>query len=176
MKYKFRNFLRDDQGSLSVLILAFLLASILVLMALTNISSIYLAKRTLTQGTEAATQRGVRNLNFEKYYEKQSILLDSDPGIPIDCSRGRKDALDAMDNWISLSKNEVQSLGRANLIDAEISEFHCDGYEISLSTLARIKLPFAVPIFGIEEVQIRSQVSSIAERKITSNFYGIDIN
>lgn len=176
MKDRFRQFLRDEQGSLSILILALLLASILVLMALTNISSVYLAKRALTQGTEAATQRGVRNLNFEKYYEKQSILLDNDPGIPIDCSQGRIDSLEAMDSWISLSKNEVQSLGRANLIDVEISEFRCDGYEISLSTLARIKLPFTVSLFGIEEVQIRSQVSSIAERKITSNFYGIDIN
>lgn len=176
MKDRFRQFLRDEQGSLSILILALLLASILLLMALTNISSVYLAKRALTQGTEAATQRGVRNLNFEKYYEKQSILLDNDPGIPIDCSQGRIDSLEAMDSWISLSKNEVQSLGRANLINVEISEFRCDGYEISLSTLARIKLPFTVSLFGIEEVQIRSQVSSIAERKITSNFYGIDIN
>jgi hypothetical protein len=176
MKDRFRQLLQDDRGSLSILILAFLLASILVLMALTNISSVYLAKRALTQGTEAATQRGVRNLNFEKYYEKQSILQDNDPGIPIDCSQGRKDSLDAMDNWIKLSKYEVKSLGRANLIAVEISEFRCDGYEISLSTLARVKLPFAVPVFGIEEVQIRSQVSSIAERKITSNFYGIDIN
>jgi hypothetical protein len=176
MKNKFRNFLQEEQGSLSILILAFLLAGFLVLMALTDISSVYLAKRALTQGTEAATQRGVRNLNFEKYYEKQSLLSKSDPGIPIDCAKGRKDSLEAMDSWITLRNNEGHTIGRTNLIDVEVNEFQCDGYEITLSTLARIKLPFSVPIFGIDEVEIRSHVSSIAERKITSNFYGIDIN
>ena len=45
------------------------MSTLIVLVILTNISSIYLAKRALTQASEAAVQRGVRNLDLQMYYQ-----------------------------------------------------------------------------------------------------------
>ena len=63
-----RLLLKDEKGSISILIMGLFLLSVIILMVLTDISSVYLAKRTLTQATEAAAQRGVRNLDLSKYY------------------------------------------------------------------------------------------------------------
>ena len=62
-----RRFIRDERGSLSVLIMSLFLTIVATLLILTNISSVYLAKRSLTQITEAAAQRGVRNLDLDAY-------------------------------------------------------------------------------------------------------------
>ncbi len=101
-----REFWRDEKGSISLLIMSLFMASLLVSVTLTNISSIYLAKRALTQATEAAAQRGVRNLDTDSYYQSEYNLWDfaenllgegeTDPGIPIDCVKGRVDATDAL--------------------------------------------------------------------------------
>jgi len=66
-----RAFLKDERGSISILIMGLFLLSVITLMVLTNISSVYLAKRTLTQATEAAAQRGVRNLDLSKVLREE---------------------------------------------------------------------------------------------------------
>lgn len=163
-------FFRDDRGSLSVLIVSLILTSVLMLMILTNVSSVYIAKRALTQATEAAAQRSVRNLNAEVYYSKHFIPEKFDPGIPIDCEKGSQDAFTTFTDWIHMSESDEVSIGRPNLKNMNLDDFSCDGFEVSISTSASVQLPFILTFFDIEEVEIRSQVSSIAERKISSNF------
>ena len=68
---KLRKKLQDERGSISLLILALFMLVLITLIVLTDISSVYIAKRALTQATEAATQRGVRNLDLEKYYARE---------------------------------------------------------------------------------------------------------
>ena len=167
---KIIEFFRDERGSLSLLIVSLLIASLFVVMVLTNVSSVYLAKRALTQATESAAQRGVRNLNAAAYYTRQYIPEKNDPGIPIDCEKGRTDVVMSIYDWIQLSNEQKIAIGRPNLTSIHVDEFFCDGYEISVSTSARIRLPFVVSIFQLEDIEIRSQVSTIAERKITSTF------
>ena len=58
-------FCRDETGSISLLVLAFFLISVVTSLVITDVAAITLAKRSLTQATEAAAQRGVRNLNLE---------------------------------------------------------------------------------------------------------------
>ena len=91
---KFQRFLCDERVSLSLLIMSLFITIVITLLILTDISSIYFAKRALTQATEAAAQRGVRNLDLEAYYRGEynasrlalNLLGNSevDPGIPID--------------------------------------------------------------------------------------------
>jgi len=185
-----REFWRDEKGSISLLIMSLFMASLLVSVTLTNISSIYLAKRALTQATEAAAQRGVRNLDTDSYYQSEYNLWDfaenllgegeTDPGIPIDCVKGRVDATDALSAWIQVgttnsSSQNSSSYGRSNLKQIHIDSINCDGYELSISTSAVVDLPFVLPFINLESYKISSTVASIAQRKITTNYYGLDI-
>jgi hypothetical protein len=176
-----RKFIRDERGSLSVLIMSLFLMIVTTLLILTNISSVYLAKRSLTQITEAAAQRGVRNLDLDSYYRSQynatklalNVLGEGerDPGIPIDCQKGAGDALDS----ISQLSSEGSGLTRVNLNEIKVEAIECDGFQISLRTSAKVSLPFILPFTGIRDVQVISEVGTFSERKITTNYYGISI-
>ncbi len=161
------------------------MSTLIVLVILTNISSIYLAKRALTQASEAAVQRGVRNLDLQMYYQSDYNFWqfawnltgegETDPGIPIDCQKGRDDALSAMAKWMQLSESKEIANGRENLEDIRVNEVECDGYQLSISTSADVRLPFLLPFINLDYVEISTTVASIAQRRITTNYYGIDI-
>lgn len=145
--------------------------TLLTLLVLTDISSIYLAKRSLTQVTEAAAQRGARNLDLAKYYsgtytvkKLASNLLngpDQDPGIPIDCSKAYIDANTSLNDLSSLEN----AVTRDNLKNVTLLEISCDGFQLSIITSAIAKLPFVLPFTGISELRITSRVGIFDERK-----------
>jgi hypothetical protein len=172
---------KDEKGSISILIMGLFLLSVITLMILTDISSVYLAKRTLTQATEAAAQRGVRNLDLGKYYENRytavrfglNLLGDSeiDPGIPIDCAKGRADAVDALNNWVLLDA----SVTRKNIHSIKIEEISCDGFELGILTSAQVKLPFTPAFLNQSQVGITSRVGIFDERKVTTNYFGLNL-
>lgn len=178
---RLRKKLQDERGSISLLILALFMLVLITLIVLTDISSVYIAKRALTQATEAATQRGVRNLNLEKYYAREynvnrfaaNLFLngETDPGIPIDCEKGRSDSLGALRDWSTLGG----AASRKNLNKIQVQDFQCDGYEIGIHSSAQVTLPFILPFIGVEKVDISSRVGIFAERKITTNYYGINL-
>ena len=157
------------------------MASLIVVAILTDVSSVYLAKRSLTQATEAAAQRGSRNLDLERYYRGEYNLTrflvgltgegEKDPGIPIDCSLGQRDSLNTIRDWSASGP----SIMRRNMSQISLIDMRCDGYEIALRTSSEVALPFVIPFIGIDKVRIYSSVGSIDERKITSNYYGINI-
>ena len=161
------------------------MSTLIVLVILTNISSIYLAKRALTQASEAAVQRGVRNLDLQRYYQSDYNFWqfawnltgegETDPGIPIDCQKGRDDALSAMAKWMQLSESKETANGRENLEDIRVNRVECDGYQLTISTSADVRLPFLLPFINLDYVEISTTVASIAQRRITTNYYGIDI-
>ena len=161
------------------------MSTLIVLVILTNISSIYLAKRALTQASEAAVQRGVRNLDLQMYYQSDYNFWqyawnltgegETDPGIPIDCQKGRDDALSAMAKWMQLSESKETANGRENLEGIRVNRVECDGYQLTISTSADVRLPFLLPFINLDYVEISTTVASIAQRRITTNYYGIDI-
>ena len=161
------------------------MSTLIVLVILTNISSIYLAKRALTQASEAAVQRGVRNLDLQTYYQSDYNFWqfawnltgegETDPGIPIDCQKGRDDALSAMEKWMQLSESKETANGRENLEDIRVNRVECDGYQLTISTSADVRLPFLLPFINLDYIEISTTVASIAQRRITTNYYGIDI-
>ncbi len=157
------------------------MTTVITLLILTDISSVYLAKRALTQGVEAAAQRGVRNLDLAAYYRGEYNasrflvnLLGSgerDPGIPIDCAKGESDARATMNQ---LNRKRAIILSR-NLGEMTIDAIECDGYQISIQASSTAHLPFVLPFINLEKVSITSRVGTFDERKITTNYYGIDI-
>ena len=176
-----RKYLLDERGSLSVLILSLFMIVLITLVALTDISAIYFAKRSLTQATEAAAQRAVRNLDLDAYYQSKynatqflknlSDARDKDPGIPIDCARGEIDARSAISDLSSDRRNIFGS----NLGEIRVDAIDCDGYQISIKSSATASLPFVLPFTGISSVEITSHVGTFDERKKSTNYYGINI-
>jgi hypothetical protein len=181
VKVKFFQLFKNENGSISVLTIGLftvLLASALVL---SDISSVYLAKRTLILASEAAVQRGSKNLDQNAYYSGEYNtskflegligLGDEDPGIPIDCRAGVRDAQELLANW----QGRDSTLTRSGIDGMKLTEFQCDGFQIYLESIATVKLPFPLAFLGINEVTIRGSAGGIGERSETNNYYGVDI-
>ncbi len=172
---------KSEEGSISVLTLGLFMISLITLLIVTNVSTAFQAKRALTQATEAAAQRGVRNLDLEQYYQNEynltrlamNIVGDSedDPGIPIDCEKGVVDAVSALRDWSA----QKGSWNRDDLTNITVEAVDCDGYQLSIQTSAVVDLPFLIPFIGLKEITIYSTVGTIDERKRTTNYYGINI-
>ena len=164
--------LKNNRGSVSILILGLFVLTLITLLILADISSIYLAKRTLTQVTEEAAQRGVRNLDSQEYYKSTYTLKnlasnilsggDQDPGIPIDCAMASRDVVATLKDWDLLNN----SITRRHIKDISITDISCDGFQIAILTSAIATLPFVLPFTGISEVRITSHVGIFDERKI----------
>lgn len=176
-----RDFLLTERGSISLLTIGLFTLLLSTVLALSNISTVYLAKRTLILATEAAVQRGAKNLDQSAYYSGEYNLTDflqgvvgygeEDPGIPIDCKKGARDAGELISNWQGREGN----LTRAGITQMKLTDFQCDGFQIYLESEAVVKIPFPLPFFDIDEVGIRGSAGGIGERSETNNYYGIDI-
>ncbi len=167
--------IKSERGSISVLTGGLFVLTLGIAVTLSNVASIAMAKRTLTQATESAAQRGVRNLDKSSYYagkfneitmaENFFGLGPEDPGIPIDCQRAEDDVASAIYDW---SVGDA-SLKRFEITSVVIDQIGCDGYQVSVSSHADAKLPFILPFINIKTVSINSSVST--ENKRSEGFY-----
>ena len=172
--------LKSDRGSISILIFGLFSVVLITALMLTNISSIYISKRTLTLATEAAAQQGAKNLDKTAYYSgeynltrAQLTLLglgEKDPGIPIDCTAGSRDAAMVLRSW---DGRDISSHTR-NLTSIEVDEISCDGFEISISASGVVRIPIPIPFIDLEFIKIQSRASAIPERADTNNYMGFD--
>lgn len=170
-----------DRGSISVLTGGLFILTLALAVTLSNVSSIAMAKRTLTQATESAAQRGVRNLDSKTYYKgkfNEITMVENllgygpvDPGIPIDCNQAQGDISGAIQDW---SQGDV-ALTRFEITSVEIDEINCDGYQVSVSTHADTQLPFVLPFINIRTVRIDSTVSTENKRSEGLYLFGIRI-
>ena len=148
---------------------------------LTDISSIYLAKRSLSLATEAALQRGMKNLDETAYYSGEynfnQLLVNSfgqagsDPGIPINCGKGLQDIQEVLSGWQARGAASV----RENVNQLRLTNFECDGYQIYIESAAIARIPLPIPFINLNEVAIHSYAGAVGERAETNNYYGFDI-
>jgi hypothetical protein len=181
LKFLRTKLLQDTRGSISVLTIGLFSLLLITTLVLSDISSVYLAKRTLTLASEAAVQRGLKNLDQAAYYsDKYNLtrMLDNtlgnpeeDPGIPIDCGAGASDAREVLNNW----QGRDGSSSRVNVSTFTLTDFQCDGFQIYLESAARVRIPFPLPFLGVDEVHIHGSAGAIGERAETNNFSGFDI-
>jgi hypothetical protein len=181
IREKLLKYVQSERGSISVLtigLFSILLTSALIL---SNVTTVYLAKRSLIIASEAAVQRGAKNLDQAAYYSGEYNLMEfiqgllgageEDPGIPIDCSAGLRDARELISNWNGQDKTIV----RSGISEMQLRDFQCDGFQIYLESSAIVELPFPFAFIGIEEVEINSSAGGLGERSETNNYYGVDI-
>jgi len=172
---------REERGSISLIVLTFFSITVITSLVITDVAAVATAKRSLTQATEAAAQRGVRNLNRDAYYSgefDQSTMVGNifgvgpkDPGIPIDCSKALGDSEGALADW----GRGPRSLRRIELVDISIRDIQCDGFGIQLITSATAQLPIVIPLFNIDKVLITSRVSTTNTRKGGFSPFGIRV-
>ena len=175
------HFFRDERGSISLLVLTFFLITVVTSLVITDVAAVTMVKRSLTQATEAAAQRGVRNLNPGAYYSGEFDLSTAvgnifgvgpkDPGVPIDCAKALGDSQGAVADWAS----GPRSLRRVELSEVSISDIQCDGFGIQLITTATAQLPIVIPILKIEKVVITARVSTTNTRKAGFSPFGIRV-
>ena len=173
--------LREERGSISLIVLTFFIISVISSLVITDVAAVTIAKRSLTQATEAAAQRGVRNLDRDAYYSGEfdlSTLVGNifgvgpkDPGIPIDCSKALGDSEGALADW----GRGPRSLRRIELVDIAIRDIKCDGFGIQLITSATAQLPIVIPLLKIDKVLITSRVSTTNTRKGGFSPFGIRV-
>ncbi len=176
-----KRFFRDERGSVSLVVITLFLVTLMTSLIVADLASVAIAKRSLTQVTEAAAQRGVRNLDLNAYYSGEfdlttmaSNLLGigpDDPGVPIDCSKALLDAQGVLVDWA----NGDKSLRRGEITSLNIMEINCDGFGVQLITEATAKLPIIIPIFKVHSVQISASVSTTNTRKAGFSPFGIRI-
>jgi hypothetical protein len=173
--------LREERGSISLIVLTFFIISVISSLVITDVAAVTIAKRSLTQATEAAAQRGVRNLDRDAYYSGEfdlSTLVGNifgvgpkDPGIPIDCSKALGDSEGALADW----GRGPRSLRRIELVDIVVRKIQCDGFGIQLITSATAQLPIVIPLLKIDKVLITSRVSTTNSRRPGLAPFGIRV-
>jgi hypothetical protein len=172
--------LKNEEGSISILVIGLFMLLLSLSLILTDISSIYLSKRALNQTLEVAVQRALTILDQESYYTGEFNLNqlgatilgegDDDPGVPIDCSEGERLADETLGDVAS-----TKFAPETNIKDIRITSFQCDGFQIDLEATALVDLPMPIPFTKIYSYRIHTHAGGVAERASTNNYYGFDI-
>lgn len=179
--HKILRSLKDERGSISIITIGLFVVLLTLTLILTDISSIYLAKRSLSSATEAAVQYGMKNLDAESYYSGEYNLTqmlantlgdsESDPGIPIDCQAGLDDVRRVLIDW----QSDWQASPRENLSELTLTDFQCDGFQIYVEAEAIATIPIPIPFIYLDEIRIGTHAGAVGERADTNNYYGFDI-
>ena len=139
MEVKWLSKLRDDRGSLSIVIIGLFVVTVASLMIMTDVATVMVAKRSLTQATEAAAMRGVHTLDRASYYTGKGTMATTPlalinnrehPKIPIDCNQAVVDVMLELHNW----STDDSSMKRQELQGIVLTDFICDGTSVEIST------------------------------------------
>jgi hypothetical protein len=168
---------KEEEGSISLLIIGLFVVAVATLLVITNIASIAIAQRSLVQASEAAVQRGVQNLDLKAYYVGEGgmlsgVLNNGAVPIPIECSSARSAITDELRHWNS-SNN---SLLRREIREVWMSEFNCDGVSVGISTSAFAVLPLQVPFLNLKNIELHTSVGATNSRSKGFYLFGIRIS
>ncbi len=171
LKRKVLSFVKEETGSLSLLIIGLFVAAVTALMVITDVAVVANAKRTLDQATEAAAMRAVQNLDKSSYYFGKHTLLTSaymalgnsqyaDERVPVDCEAGWREVNNEMNTWSTNSTN-LKTLQMKNY---EITMYDCLFDIVHLETKATVRLPFPAPVTNSDEFIVKSAITTQNEK------------
>ena len=173
--------IRDERGSLTVVIIGLFVITVASLMVMTDVATVMVAKRSLTQATEAAVMRGVHTLDRNSYYTSKGTILTTPlalinnrdhPAIPIDCSQAVLDVMLELHNWSSDDTN----MKRHELQGIVLSDFSCDGTSIEISTYAEVKFPFTIPFTSTNSSVLTSSAGSTNQVQEGLYLFGVRLH
>lgn len=146
--------LRDEDGSISVLTIGLFLISVVLLILVTDVASISVARESLVHVSEAAAIRASHSVDLGSYYRG-----DTGVSIPIDCQVAYQKAAEEISLWTQSDG----SIHRAELQQVWMTDFSCSGNRVQLSTSARAILPFRLPQ-SATSVDIHATVEAESDR------------
>ena len=167
-------FLKDDSGSLAVIVIGLFIITVASLMVMTDVSTVIVAKRSLAQATEAAAQRGVQTLDKANYYQGKGNVFTvplgiathrAHPVIPIDCNRGGLEVLLELHSW----SNDDTDLKWHQLKGIQLTDYQCDGQTVAITTRSEVNLPFRVPFSSIDSVFLTASAGTT--NQVQEGFY-----
>jgi hypothetical protein len=166
--------LKDDSGSIAVIVIGLFVITVASLMVMTDVSTIIVAKRSLAQATEAAAQRGVHTLDTANYYQGKANMFTvplaiatqrAHPVIPIDCNRGGLEVLLELHSW----SNDDTDLKWHQLKGIQLTDYQCDGQSLAITTRSEVTLPFRVPFSSIDSVFLTASAGTT--NQVQEGFY-----
>jgi hypothetical protein len=174
--------LKNEDGSISVLVFGLFSVVLLSGVVLTNISAVIVAQRSLTQATESAAQSAAHALDLDTYYQgKHSALSflvsDTSPVIPIDCKAASGRASETLADIANTSNRNYgtnKELLRRELSDVHISEFQCNGTEVLITASAKAWLPISLSLFSFESVDLSASAGTTSVKKRVLSIFGIN--
>ena len=148
------NGLRDESGSLVVLVFTLFLLLLVGSLAIVDISDNFLAKRQLVEIGEVAITRAAHQISLSRYYSG-NILMDNSVAdgaqfrIPLDCSSANRTFLDEI-TTAALRGNPIS-----------VQSWSCSNDEVTSTISAQIpillKLPFGI---GSDQTTVTSTVAA----------------
>lgn len=153
---RIRRISKDESGSVAILTIGLFLLAVASLALITDVAAIGVAKRSLIHITEAAAIHGSHALDMREYYRS-----GANPGVPIDCYEARRLVHEELN---SASESEPD-LSRPELQNIAVSNFHCSGSNLELTTSAIVNLPFRLPQSSLTNVAIHATVGVESERR-----------
>ena len=164
-----------EEGSISLLIIGLFIVTIFSIMVMSDIGSIAIAQRSLVQASESASQRGTHELDLDNYYKGKGTIFTplirsrySAPNarrIPINCSSGYSEVVKELRDWSASSSAQK----RIELGEITLESFEWDGYAICISTRGIAKLPFAITLTSLNQIELHAGVAT--ENQRSEGFY-----
>ena len=151
---EFLDKLKEEKGSISILTIGLFLVSVALLILITDVASISVAKESLLHASEAAAIRASHSVDLGSYYRG-----DRDVTIPIDCQIAYQRATEELRLWTQSDG----SIHRRELGQIWMTDFSCSGNRVQLSTSARATLPFRLPQ-SVSSVEIHAMVEAQSDR------------
>lgn len=147
---------KNEEGSIAVLTLGLFIIAVSLTTLMTDIASIQIAKRSLTQASEAAVVRAVQSLDESIYYQGANSSV-----IPIDCQMARIRVIQELGLWM---QSGIEML-RPELEEIALVDFYCLDNVVKISTTAKAKLPFRLPNSPLINVEIQASVGAQSNRQ-----------
>ncbi len=176
-----KNKCHDESGSLSVVIIGLFLITVASLMVMSDIASVFVAKRSLVQATEAAAQRAVHTLDESAYYIGKGNMFtaplaainnSAHRSIPIDCNRATLNVLLELHNWSS----DDGSMKRNEMKGIVLRDVQCDGSSVEISTYAEVVFPFRVPFTHMDSAFLTAHAGTTNEVQEGFYLFGIRLH
>lgn len=172
--HSLREKLKDETGSIAVVVIGLFVITVASLMVMTDVSALIVAKRSLVQATEAAAQRGVHTLDKDSYYQGKANMFTAPlaiathrphPTIPIDCGRGGFEVLLELNSW----SRDQSDMKWQQLKGIELTNFQCDGESLFIETRSEVNLPFRVPFTSTDSVFLKASAGT--SNHVQEGFY-----
>lgn len=156
--------IKDERGSVSILIIGLFLLTMALVMVTSDIAALVAARKALTQHTEYLVQQGAKSINLDAYYQGRGGLLpylaektfvdQTDPGIPLDCQAVTQEIMAA-----------APRISDRTFSDFQLTHHECDGTMTYVETQARAVVPYSLPFLHLDSPVIYGYAANSPERR-----------